>query len=320
MARGAIKIGVRAISGGVLDGTIVDSAEKDISKLMSDQIDGVVSDRLQNTEKDKLAISQFKKYLEEFSSSEGCPIVFIIDELDRCRPDFSLELIEQIKHLFSVKGITFLLVLNRIHIQEAIKSRYGNEVDATLYLQKFVNLWLSLPRKSDEHQDHGALYVRHALNSMLNEGENFSNIDAVNLLLELVKGLKPSFREIEQILSYFALIQNMAAGNKYYGSYQDLFSFICYLKSSKPELVTKIINDDIDAENLLQASGITSILDNKNCRYIDYLSKLIIFDLGSDEVKKKMMEEKEISFDPYGRSRNDIMKNVCGWLSEIMIE
>jgi len=320
MVRGAIKIGVRAVSGGVLDSSVVDFAEKDISKLLSDQVDGIITDRLQNTAKDKLAISQFKEYLENFSAEERNPIVFIIDELDRCRPDFALELVEQIKHLFSVKGITFLLVLNRDQLQEAIKSRYGSGVEPTLYLQKFVNLWLSLHRKSDQFQDHGALYVRHALNSMLNEGEQFSNPDAIELLSELVKSLKPSLREIEQILSYFALIQNMAGTNQtYFPSYQLIFAFICYLKASKPELIDKIVNDNIDAKSLIQAAGIVSISGDTEYNHIDYLSKLITFDLASEEVRNKMIEEKEIFFDGYDRIQKNIIQTVCSWLSEMHI-
>ncbi len=319
MARGALKIGVRGVSGGFLDGSIVDTYEKDISKLLSEQVDEIISDKLQNTEKDKLAISQFKEYLEKFVAEETIPIVFIIDELDRCRPDFSLELIEQIKHLFSVKGVTFLLVLNREQLHEAIKSRYGNGVEANLYLQKFINIWLNLPRKSDQYLDHGSQYVRYALNSMLNEGEKFINTEAVELLLELVKYFKPSFREIEQILSYFALIQNMAGDTQYYSHYQSIFSFICYLKVSNPSLINNIISEDINSEELISQSGLDKILKDTESYHTQYLSKLIIFDLSSDDVKKRMIEEKEVSHEAYrhGRDQNKIMKQVCGWLSEI---
>jgi len=317
MVRGALKIGVRAASGGILDGTLVDSAEQDISTLLSDQVDLIISDRLKNTAKDKLAISQFREYLEEFASTEEEPIVFIIDELDRCRPDFALELIEQIKHLFSVNGITFLLVLNRTQLEESIRSRYGNKVGATLYLQKFVNLWLSLPRKSDQYKDHGAQYVRHALNSMLVDDEQFQNDESIELLIEIVKSTKPSFREIEQILSYFALIQNMDNNSRFYSSHQMMVAFICYLKASKPELITRITNGDIRADELIEHSKIYAILNGEELRYVDYLFKMITFDLGTDDVRKKMLDQKEIVNDAFGRDQRNIMIKVCGWLTEM---
>ena len=92
MSRGALKIGVRTLSGGILDGTFVDSVEKDISELAAEQIDSIVADRLQNSEEDKTALSHFKQYLEQLAKehSSDNPIIFIIDELDRCRPDFAL--------------------------------------------------------------------------------------------------------------------------------------------------------------------------------------------------------------------------------------
>jgi predicted KAP-like P-loop ATPase len=122
LARGAVKIAVRTISGGIVDGSMIDSAEKDVSELFADQVDSIIADKLENAKKDKLAIENFRGYLEKFAHDHGngSPIVFIIDELDRCRPDFALDLLEQIKHLFSVKGIVFLLVLNRSALEEII--------------------------------------------------------------------------------------------------------------------------------------------------------------------------------------------------------
>ena len=90
----------------------------------------------------------------------GKPIVFIIDELDRCKPDFALELLEQVKHLFSVKGITFLLVTNREQLEESIKSKYGQGINPTNYLHKFINIWLTMPRASDEYNDNGYQFYK----------------------------------------------------------------------------------------------------------------------------------------------------------------
>ena len=321
MVRGALKIGVRAGTGGLLDGSEVDAAEKGISKLLDKQVDTVVADRLQSTAKDKLAIEDFRKYLEDFAQKrgEGMPIVFIIDELDRCRPDFALELVEQIKHLFSVPGITFLLVLNRKQLEESIKLRYGGDgVNATTYLQKFVNLWLALPRKFDMYDDHGAKYLKHVLDSMLDEGEQIGNQEAVELLKELVKYLRPSYREIERTLSYFALIQNMSGNTMMFTSYQHIISFICYLKASQPHLVDRIASNKIDSQTIIEDSGLKDIDINTEYRCIYYLTRHVVFDLADDEQRKEMLEKKEVfDGDVYGRVSKNIMVKVCSWLTDI---
>jgi predicted KAP-like P-loop ATPase len=64
--------------------------------------------------------------------------VFVIDELDRCRPPFAPEVLENIKHLFSVPNIVFILSMNRSQIEESIRCEYGTQVHASKYLQKFV--------------------------------------------------------------------------------------------------------------------------------------------------------------------------------------
>jgi predicted KAP-like P-loop ATPase len=65
-------------------------------------------------------------------------IFIIIDELDRCRPDFALETLERIKHIFNAKNVTFILVYNEIVMKSIIKQKYGFEIDAKKYLDKFV--------------------------------------------------------------------------------------------------------------------------------------------------------------------------------------
>lgn len=55
----------------------------------------------------------FRKILSDFiqKSNLDHPLIFIVDELDRCRPDYAVEVLERIKHFFSIKGIVFVLSL-----------------------------------------------------------------------------------------------------------------------------------------------------------------------------------------------------------------
>lgn len=317
MARGALKIGVRVATGGILDGSIVDSVEQDISNLVAEQVDDIISDRLKSSEEDKSALKYFKKYLQKIAEEKGNgnPIIFIIDELDRCRPDFALELVEQIKHIFSVQGITFLLVLNRKQLEASVKARYGNDIDASLYLQKFVSLWLSLPRANQQYADNGEKYLNHSLSSMLMEGEQFQNTELKELLIEIVKYKKLSYREIERILSYVAIMHNMSSKQGFKPIYQVAMAFICYLKVVAPILFEQISNKSIDFKSLINESKFDLTDEIKDeFRYIGYMIKIIKFDFADDTVRNQMIEDKEIDTRYYPRYTQSIFVQVANML------
>ena len=69
----------------------------------------------------------------------GQPLVFIIDELDRCRPTFAIELLERVKHIFDVPNIVFVFGINRDELVKSLQSVYG-EIDAGTYLRRFFDM------------------------------------------------------------------------------------------------------------------------------------------------------------------------------------
>lgn len=83
-------------------------------------------------------------------ADEKAPLVVVIDELDRCRPDCALEVLEIIKHFFSVAGVHFVLGVNLAALEKSVEARYGVGVDSEAYLRKFISLQLSLPTKLGE--------------------------------------------------------------------------------------------------------------------------------------------------------------------------
>ena len=72
-------------------------------------------------------------------------LVVIIDELDRCRPDYALRLIETVRHLFAVDGVLVLLAINREELCHSVHSIYGSDFDSDRYLRRFVDVALTLP-------------------------------------------------------------------------------------------------------------------------------------------------------------------------------
>ncbi len=118
-----------------LDDKVAEAAEK------------YIASRLAESDAEKRSVAGFRKALADFAAAQPKPVVFFIDELDRCRPDFSVRVVERVKHFFDVPNLIFVLLLNRGQLCRAIEGVYGRGFDANDYLGKFVHLFLALPKK-----------------------------------------------------------------------------------------------------------------------------------------------------------------------------
>lgn len=142
LARRSIPVVLRLASAGLIDDKAVQAAAGDeIAEGAEDLFDAYLQE--------KRLVSDFRDELAGFAGQiteekEG-PLFFFVDELDRCRPDFALELLERIKHLFDVSGIVFILVVDPNQLRHSVKSLYGRGMDARGYLRRFVDLEYKLP-------------------------------------------------------------------------------------------------------------------------------------------------------------------------------
>lgn len=102
-------------------------------------------------------IQVIEKFKEELSSAayeltkalgKKGPVIIFIDELDRCRPDYAVRLLEVLKHVFNSKGICFISSANISQLEHSIKTIYGSEFNSELYLDRFFNYRLVLPKPS----------------------------------------------------------------------------------------------------------------------------------------------------------------------------
>ena len=103
----------------------------------------------------KEAFRSFRSVLQDtakaLAESKGeKPLVIVIDELDRCRPSYAIELLEVAKHFFTVDHIVFVLTVDRSQLAHSIKVLYGNEFDAVGYLRRFFDIDFRLPEPDRE--------------------------------------------------------------------------------------------------------------------------------------------------------------------------
>lgn len=115
---------------------------KETERVLAELSGGIVSDGLETYKASVSAIKQFKENLTSVLKVIGkdYPVVVFIDELDRCRPQYAIALIERIKHLLSLPGIIFVLGIDRTQLANAICGAYGDRFDSETYLQRFIDL------------------------------------------------------------------------------------------------------------------------------------------------------------------------------------
>lgn len=107
-------------------------------------------ERMSSYRKEQESVKEFREKLQDLAktlaeSKKGKPLVIVIDELDRCRPSYAIELLEVAKHLFTVEHIIFVLAVNRSELEHSICALYGSGFDAQGYLRRFFDVDFRLP-------------------------------------------------------------------------------------------------------------------------------------------------------------------------------
>jgi hypothetical protein len=145
--RPAARIGLAVTTAGASEiaGAVVDAGLSAGEKEVNDAVD-----RFWKREDGKReAMTQFRNVLLSVAQGkeerEPQRLVVVVDELDRCRPDYALSVLETIKHFFDVNGVHFILGVNLKELRNSVRIRYGAESDAASYLEKFISIILRLP-------------------------------------------------------------------------------------------------------------------------------------------------------------------------------
>lgn len=149
----------------------------------------------------KDAISDFKESLEGIVSNQR-KIVIIIDELDRCKPTFAVQLLEIVKHLFDIKGITFIFMLDIEQLSYSIKTIYGQEMDATGYLCRFFDYITRMPKPSV------LTYIENSIEGveLFEKCSSEDNKNFIDFFCDLCQHFILSLRDIDTIICSYKIM------------------------------------------------------------------------------------------------------------------
>ncbi|MGL6393206.1 KAP family P-loop NTPase fold protein [Aeromonas veronii] len=114
------------------------SLEGEDANLLVDALCSNQKERYESIQYLKQEIRQWVEGAVGLSERElDYPAFILIDELDRCRPSYAVEMLETIKHIFDIPGVVFVLATDTEQLQHAIKVIYGDGFDAESYLGRF---------------------------------------------------------------------------------------------------------------------------------------------------------------------------------------
>ena len=248
LVKASLPILLKILTKGILDLKKLESlgVEELSENITQSLIDGY--------KKEKDALADFKMELKAFVTkvSANGPLIIFVDELDRCRPTYAIEVLERIKHLFNVPNIMFVLSMHQTQLEKSIARIYG-EIDGDGYIRKFIDLQISLPEPSIIQFIDG-LFTAHNLGNFFDGREIYPQIqnDGVNFKSSfafLCRVFKLPLRAIEQCFVQFAIVLKMTGENQYLDP--EVVALMLVLKASNRSLYLSCVNGSSDIEKII---------------------------------------------------------------------
>lgn len=128
-------------------------------------------------------------------------VVVIIDELDRCHPEYAISFLEATKLVFNQSGFVFCLMVNANYLESLARHRFGVAKEDEKYLDKFVDLRLRLDPKPEKFKT--AVYDLACglpLKTPYGDGHEFTVKRTAELASELASEGGFSMRKTKRIL------------------------------------------------------------------------------------------------------------------------
>ena len=256
------------------------------------EVSAKLIEKIQDILKEK---DTFKRQLTELASEiateNNFPLFIIVDELDRCRPSYAIDLLESIKHLFNVPHVVFLLAVDSTQLLQQVEHTFGLKAcieDGKVvrdprqdYLGKFFDIYYNLPVANE---------ISFAEMLLMNDNKFSDYTKSIRLekstlkdilLYDLSKNIPSSIRDVVNRIELFLLFIKC---NENLTVEEIIFSF-WYIFNSNPLAITseadiilkftddvikdiKIISAEIeyDYENFIMSSN--CLQDHIFCAYL----------------------------------------------------
>jgi len=262
---------------------------------LGDAAEKAVEELIKSNKETLATVKDFKHVLNKLlrQAAEKCAtggsvkVAYIyIDELDRCRPTFAIELLERIKHLFDVDSCRFIIATDTSQLGEAVRAVYGNGFDSGKYLRRFFDReyslsnidftsWIKAKCIHFERDNMVSLGLRkrytrlgrpsHAYNlpnSMPHpDTELAADIEITEsqlVILSLANTFKPSLRDLDKIICHLEAVQSGLSNQPFHFFWA---AYLVFLKIEAPDIYSTSFSGSY-------AGAIADLMDRYPARYL----------------------------------------------------
>lgn len=208
----------RAGTGAITNWTIGEKTGEEVREIISSTTEALTQEWVKKYQNNKNIILEFKEKLEGLvkalnearGDDANKPLIFFVDELDRCRPPFAIQLLERIKHFFSVGGIIFVLAIDKRQIEHSVRGVYGSGINVDGYLRRFIDFDYRL-KKPDAKKYIYFLFQEFGIDkALIDKFQRGGFLQLLPILKDILTELSDIFglslREQEQLCLRFNLI------------------------------------------------------------------------------------------------------------------
>lgn len=251
LVKRSIPVAAKVATAGALD------LDKITEQALSAFAESVANDQIEKYENAKKTLGVFRQHLSDFAESvsneEGKPLVFIIDELDRCRPNFSIEILEKAKHFFNVPNIIFVLGADKEQLGHSIKAVYGGDINVNGYLRRFIDFDYLLP-PPEKGKFVKALFDKYGFNDYFStkrtSGTLYEGDQALKMFTELFDGFQITLREQAHCCSLLSLSIRTTPSN--YKLFPLFLCLLIVLKVKQPETYKQFVHGSLSPTQLIE--------------------------------------------------------------------
>lgn len=200
----------------------IEKIKKDKEKILSSDSE-TIKISIEETGTKKLQ-NDFIEALKSITPESNKKIIILIDELDRCRPNFAIELLERIKHFFDLDQYLFILTICRKQLKESVKQIYGNGFEDTGYFRRFFDYEFYLPapnrnefiKNSFKNNNNGSISIEQQIMTTLAKIKTLSlrdlnnAINFINLVITFNKENFSKYSKQKQFYLAFGIVLRFA--------------------------------------------------------------------------------------------------------------